>query len=197
MNNSYGLTVDNMLTTLPLVLQNSSKMRTIATSIAMLLESRTEEINKIKLYAAIDSLPEPLLDILAYDFKVDWYDSNYNLESKRAILKSNFDVHRRLGTKGAFLEALRNVYPDSDVEEWFEYGGKPFYFRIILDVSKQNEAINHTDIVRKVEPFKRLTARLETAVISYKISAKIKIKASAGYAYPVVRKCGTYPAQLF
>lgn len=30
-----------------------------------------------------------------------------------------------------------------------------------------------------------------------KISTKIKIKASAGYAYPVVRKCGTYPAQLF
>lgn len=197
MSDLYGLTVDNMLFTLPTVLQNSPKMYAVAQSIAILLEKRAEEINKLRIYTAIDSLPESLLDVLAYDFKVDWYDSNYSLETKRNVLKSCFDVYRRLGTKGAFLEALRNAYPDSDIEEWFEYDGNPFYFRIILDVSQQRETISHSDIVRKVEPFKRLTARLETAVINYKVSTKIKIKASAGYAYPVVRKCGTYPAQLF
>lgn len=197
MNSTYGLSAENMLMSLPSVLKNSPKMFAIAQSIAQLLEKRTEEINRIKIFTDIDSLPESVLDILAHDFKVDWYDGNYSVETKREIIKSCFEVHRQLGTKGAFLEALRSIHPNSDIEEWFEYGGNPHYFRIILDVTNQNEPINHTGLINSVEPFKRLTARLEPTPITYKLSTKIKIKACAVRAQEVISESGTYPTERF
>ena len=51
-------------------------MLALATSIADVLAARPEEIRKIQIYTLIDELPEELLDILAYDFKVDWWDAD-------------------------------------------------------------------------------------------------------------------------
>ena len=77
MNEQYGITVDNLLRTLPDVLKNDESMFAIATGIAEVLTLRLAEIDRIRIYTRIDELPEDLLDILAYDFKVDWWDVNY------------------------------------------------------------------------------------------------------------------------
>ena len=37
----------------------------------------------LRIYTRIDELPEWLLDILARDFAVDWYDRSYTLEEKK------------------------------------------------------------------------------------------------------------------
>ena len=74
------------------------------------------EIEKAAIYPRIDELDEALLDILAYDFKVDWYGYDYPLETKRALLKSSFYIHRHLGTKGAVEAAIQSVYPKSIVK---------------------------------------------------------------------------------
>lgn len=46
------------------------------------MESRQDEIDSLRIYTRIDELPEWLLDILARDFAVDWYDRSYTLEEK-------------------------------------------------------------------------------------------------------------------
>ena len=75
------------------------------------LSDRMSEIEKAAIYPRIDELDEALLDILAYDFKVDWYGYDYPVEVKRRILKSSFYVHRHLGTKGAVETAIQALYP--------------------------------------------------------------------------------------
>ena len=47
------------------------------------MESRQDEIDSLRIYTRIDELPEWLLDILARDFAVDWYDRSYTLEEKK------------------------------------------------------------------------------------------------------------------
>ncbi|NCE66053.1 phage tail protein I, partial [Pseudoflavonifractor sp. 524-17] len=59
----------------------------LAQAIAELLARRKEEIDRLLIYPAIDRLDEPLLDILARDFKVDWWDADYSVEEKRRTLK--------------------------------------------------------------------------------------------------------------
>ena len=94
MNKSHALSAENILASLPAVLREDESMNALATAISGVLERRTEEIERAAIYARIDELPEELLDILARDFKVDWYDYDYTLEQKRRTLKDSFLVHR-------------------------------------------------------------------------------------------------------
>lgn len=195
MNNNYDLTAENLLTSFPLVLQQDIRLQTLAAVTADILAARTDEINSIAIYPRISALPESLLDILADDFKVDWYNYNHPLEVKRSVLKNSFYVHRKMGTKSAVCAALSSVYPNSTVEEWFEYGGDPYYFRCVLDVTQQTIDISNDDILRLINIFKPLRAWLEDDAVVYRARAALGIGLSVGYVVYTARLCGTYPVR--
>jgi len=138
--NSHGLTAENILASFPLALQGDESAAALAEAIATALAGRTEEIDRLSIYPNIDQLDEKLLDILAYDFKVDWWDAEYTLEEKRQTLKDSWRVHRMLGTKAAVETAISAIYPRTTVLEWFEYGGEPHHFR--LDINITNDRID-------------------------------------------------------
>ena len=138
MNSAHALTAENLLRALPEVLRNDESMAALAASVAQVLAQRPEEIQRLAIYPRIDELPEELLDILAYDFKVDWWDADYTLEEKRRTLKDSWRVHRMLGTKAAVELAISAIFPEVRVSEWFEYGGRPHHFRV---ASENNTAI--------------------------------------------------------
>ena len=71
---------------------------------------------------------------------MDWWDPNYTLEEKRRTLKDSWRVHKMLGTKAAVETAIRAIYPRTTVQEWFEYGGEPYHFRLNINVSNETIA---------------------------------------------------------
>lgn len=192
---NYGITSDNLIRTLPEVLRNDDKMRALATVIANALSYRTEEIEKLSIYSQIDMLPETLLDILAYDFKVDWYGYDYGIDAKRAQIKDGFNVHRHLGTRGAAERALSDIYPGTEVEEWFDYGGDPYYFRVLLDVTDQRVSISHDEIIRTIELFKSRRSHLQDDTVIYRSRVHIAVGVTTGYVLYGARLCGTYPVR--
>lgn len=133
--NSHGLTRENLVATLPPALQKDPSAVALAEAMADLLAQRPEEIEQLRIYPVIDRLDERLLDILAYDFKVDWWDADYSLEEKRRTLKDSWRVHKLLGTKAAVEMAISAIYPQTTVQEWFEYGGRPYHFKLQLDLT--------------------------------------------------------------
>lgn len=145
--NSHGLTPENLVATLPVALQKDPSAVALAEAVAELLAQRLEEIDQLRIYPSIDQLDEALLDILAYDFKVDWWDADYSLEEKRQTLKDSWRVHKLLGTKAAVETAISAIYPHTQVLEWFEYGGEPHHFR--LDINITNDSID-SDKQRRV-----------------------------------------------
>lgn len=66
-------TAEEFLRALPPVLRNDRRMMALGQVVAEELSDRMSEIEKAAIYPRIDELDEALLDILAYDFKVDWY----------------------------------------------------------------------------------------------------------------------------
>ena len=74
---NHGLTADNMMQQFPIALQKDPKTVALGQAIAKVMESRQDEIDSLRIYTRIDELPEWLLDILARDFAVDWYDRSY------------------------------------------------------------------------------------------------------------------------
>lgn len=143
----------------------------LARAIADELRELNDRCDRLRIYSRIDELPEQLLDILAFDFAVSWYYYNGTLETKRAQIKSCFYVHKHLGTRGALETALSDVCPGTVLEEWFEYGGEPYYFRVILDISEQRLPIYQNDIEKKIEIFKSLRSVLEANSIIYRSRA--------------------------
>lgn len=171
MSDRYGLTRENILSVFPLALRQDSSMRALAEAAAELLAQRPGEIERLAIYPKIEELPEALLDILAYDFKVDWYDYNYTLDEKRKTLKGSWLVHKRLGTKYAVESAVSAIYPNANVQEWFEYGGEPFHFRLNLNASEKSMSVEqHNRVLKLVQYYKNLRSHLDA--VQYTIEAK-------------------------
>ena len=160
MNN--GITRENLLWTLPYALQQDKNKLALATVIADELTALYRDNRLIALYTRIDELDEALLDILAKDFLVSWYLYDGTVEEKRAQIKSCFYVHRRLGTKSAVETAISAIYPDTKVSEWFEYGGDPYHFRLLVDATYENvDQEKHRRVLERIEFYKNLRSVLD------------------------------------
>lgn len=181
----------DFMTKFPSALKKDETMAALGQIIAEELHITADETKKNIIYANIEDLSEKWLDVLAYDLHVDWYDYDYPIDVKRAIIKDSVRVHQKLGTKYAVETALRNVYKDAKVSEWFEYGGKPYYFKIDIDTG--GDALlgdAYTDILSKVQFYKNLRSHCDGIYISLNggraiistaasgcIGAKLKVKA--------------------
>lgn len=192
---SKRITKESLLSTFPYALARDSTKVPLAVSCSGELQQLNDDNNKLIIYANIRELPESLLDILAEDFKIDWYLYDGTLETKRAQLQSCFYVHRHLGTKGALVFALSDICPGTDVEEWNEYGGNPYHFRIILDVTEQRLPISQDIVDKIVDVVKPARAVLEKNSIIYRSRNTFLIGVKSGYALFTARLCGRYPKE--
>lgn len=157
MSNVHGITVDNLMSTLPEFLRRDEKVSAVAEAISIKMAELPEMIDSIQIYALIDDLPEPLLDILAYDYKVDWWDPNYPIDVKRQTLKDSWHVHRTLGTKHAVETAISAVYSETFISEWFQYGGPPFEFLLHIDATYEDvDPVKHQRVLDRLEFYKNL-----------------------------------------
>ena len=149
-----------------------------------------------QIYTALDTCPEMVLDALAVSWKVDWYDTTYPVEIKRSIIKNSMAVRRYMGTAWSAKKALGDVWPDSDIEEWFGYGGEPGRFRVVCNVTDPTVTAQVETIENNVMLYKRESAHLDS--ISFMVRHGIRIGAVyEAYKYDVPRcgmiRCGTWP----
>ena len=206
MNNPRGITeagrdiyTVNFADYLPAALKHDPKMRAIAEAVTKEALTVSGEIENVLIYSRIDDLPEPLIDILAYDMHVDWYDYSYPLKVKRDILKGSVRVHKKMGTKYAVEKALGALYPQSEVEEWYQYEGQPHHFHIVCDVTENRVTASFQDIIKAVMMYKRLSSHLDEVV--YQAGVGITIETHTDfflYKNPATGSllAGTYPQRI-
>ncbi len=162
MNEAHKLTAENIQALLPTALTQDEKIVAAFAAICQVLAGRMDEIARVLLYPCIDQLPEELLDILAVDFKVDWYDPGYSLAEKRQTIKDSWSVHRMLGTPAAVVMAISAIYPDTQISEWWEYGGEPYHFRLQIDATYENvDPVKHARVLDRVNFYKNLRSVLD------------------------------------
>ena len=95
------------------------------------------------LVSIIDNVPADALPHLAEQYHITgnegWLQA-LNEQEKRELIKSAIKMHRYKGTKYAIEEIFKTLNIVGNVEEWFNYGGKPYYFKVILQIF--NRSIN-------------------------------------------------------
>lgn len=151
---------------LPRILREQAWVKALSLAVAELHRKTMDYIDGSQIYTAIDLVAEEVLDALAVNWKIDWYDTDYDIEQKRRIVKTALNIRRTMGTVGAAREQANAIYPGTTLEEWFEYGGEPGYFRLrvnIVTVEEQEKfaMMSHAEIERRLAAAKRFSAHLE------------------------------------
>lgn len=149
---------------LPLPLKSDVSMHAFCRALADELKFIAAETYKNIIYARIRELPEKLIDILAYDLHVDWYDSRLPLDVKRSMVENSVKVHKYLGTPYAVKKVLSEVFEMVEITEWFEKNplGQPFTFSLSLDASNDDLMRElQQEILKRLLFYKNLRSHLE------------------------------------
>lgn len=155
--------------------------------------------DRTRLFCDIDEASEEALDALAVELQTPLYKNDYPLTVKRQIVKNSMLYYIRSGTRGAVEELLADIYQGVEVEEWFEYGGEPNYFRVAIDISRTTVPVAEmapAELESWLYSVKRASSALES--LSYMIRHAITIgcKVEAFLQSPPecgTLECGTYP----
>ncbi|EFY3905679.1 phage tail protein I [Campylobacter coli] len=127
-------------------------------------KTRFEDLNLASITNLALNCDERLLPILAnaYDVSID----GLNEKEARKLISKALLLDRYNGTTWAIKEALSAVFPTAVVKEWFNYGGKPYFFKVKVsttNVSFDERTLNTLE--RLIKNFKNVRSVLEAIEI--------------------------------
>ncbi|EPB9221520.1 phage tail protein I [Campylobacter coli] len=127
-------------------------------------KTRFEDLKLASITNLALNCDERLLPILAnaYDVSID----GLNEKEARKLISKALLLDRYNGTAFAIKEALYAVFPTAVVKEWFEYNGKPYFFKVKVsttNVSFDERSLNALE--RLIKNFKNVRSVLETIEI--------------------------------
>lgn len=146
-------------------ISNDDQIRSMSDAIQLELDSIQQSISFIELYSRIDELPEPILRMLAWEHRVYQYEWQLaeTIEEKRELVKNSFELNKRRGTRWSIERVFEILNINATLQEWFEYGGSPFHFRVsVYEKNGQAPTPEQVDLMFKmVSKYKPLRSPLE------------------------------------
>lgn len=160
---------------LPLFMRADADTRAMAAGLSEVLQVLAGQIAKLSTWDHLDSLTTGELDALADELRVFWYKSDLSDEQKRAILLDSDKVYMHLGTVSAVQSVITDVFGTAKVEEWYEYGGRPHYFRINVSTSETMTRENEAKLIALIDKVKRKSQWLEKIVNEIRASMQLHV----------------------
>lgn len=111
---------------LPDALKEDVEVRCLSYAISEELKRLQDKAKNIILYAGISELPESLLDVMAVELQTPYYDSSFDVETKRELVSKSRYWHKIAGTPQAVKELAEAIFGTCEVVEWFrpDFGGE-------------------------------------------------------------------------
>lgn len=114
--------------TMPDNLASQTETQAFAYALGRQIDKLLDYADAARVYAAIDTAPETLLDYLAVELRTPSYSETYSLEVKRVLVKNSLIFYAKMGTPYAVNEIINAIFGGGQIEEWYEYGGDPHHF---------------------------------------------------------------------
>lgn len=135
------------------------------------LFSRFQKLDTEKLLVYLfDKVEESALVHLAEQFHITgnegWTNCTTTSE-KRDLIKNSLNLHRFRGTKFSLTRVLEILGLNGKLQEWFEYGGKPYYFKISVDMNnKPFDETTEESLIDLITANKNVRSKLEVLIIN-------------------------------
>lgn len=126
---------------LPEYFTGMPEVQALSCAISNALYNLIEYCKSTSVYSEIDAANSQVLDMLATELDAQYYDTELDINAKRQIVKKALIWHMSAGTPSAVEELITAVFGEGTIEEWFEYGDDPYFFKIKTN-AKLTEDIN-------------------------------------------------------
>lgn len=111
---------------------------------------------------------------------------------RRSIIKGSFDAHRHKGTLYGVRRAIESVGLNCTIQEWWQYGGDPYHFRITLDVfSSEVSAENLALLDGYIQEYKNVRSVLDPIEINLAVASEVPVLACSLQSSEIIT---VYPA---
>lgn len=94
---------------IPASIAEDKNVMAICRTIDPQLQEVSQSIREAFIVSRIDELPENVIDLLAWQWHVDFYEPDLPLETKRELVLESIRWHRKKGTKSAIISALEKL----------------------------------------------------------------------------------------
>lgn len=207
MNEIYHVSLKEIL---PPSISSDEEVQRTAKAIEENLNMVSRLIPMAAVYARIDELPESVLDALAWQLHVDVYDEDVSLAQKRKLVKNAIKDHKYKGTPCAVKSVVEVLLNYAKVEEWYEYGGSPFHFRVsgesghIPNGDKLQRLVDAINEVKNVRSwldgvsFQRRKTVIKHLAVPVTMHKEIKVgMPDVGPQHAVMNKAVSIPTYVF
>lgn len=169
----------NWLDLIPPSIVNDPQVQAISAAVTPQLQEVSQSIRECIILARLDELQEEVVDLLAWQYHVDFYDSELSIDQKRNLVRTSIDAHRHKGTPYAVELVVKAILEDAIVQEWFEYGGEPYFFRVIK-INGQITADMYPRLKKAVDTVKNTRSWLEGVSLSRSVTSNLYLGVAQG-----------------
>lgn len=126
---------------IPHFMRADSADQAIAQAIDTIIKVPGAKVKTLRVWDQIDRLDDAMLDELAWELDVDWYEDTMPIDVKRETIKTAQLIKEHRGTKWAVEQVAINSFGDATVLEWYEYGGRPYHFKVSTSYPLDTQAL--------------------------------------------------------
>lgn len=136
-------------------IRDDEQIKAATTAIQTQISALASDINNaLPLLPNLDKLPGKIVDLLAWQYHVDFYDSTSSIEARRDRVRTAIQDHRIAGTRAGMERALEAVFESNNFEivEWWqlEPKGDPYTFFVFIHVPFTDEQFNRAKAIAQV-----------------------------------------------
>lgn len=154
-----------------------------------------ESADKARVYAAVDQVPEKLLDIMAIQLRSMYYSEDLPIGIKRDIVRNTLLWYQKAGTTAAVEELIAILFGDGEVIEWYDIDSKegalPGEFDIMTNAQL---AVNSVELFKSIiDKVKNVRSHLRRIIARRKLAATLYIaNINIAYSDIAIRDSGLY-----
>ena len=158
---------------LPQNLMADKQLAAVAQTLDAKFQAATAATIKTLILPRLDELPEDIIDLLAWQWHVDFYEPvGMDIDTKRRLVRESVGWHHIKGTPAAVEKMIQTVYQTGIVQEWPEYDGLQYYFRVLLGESViQTEKLKL--LLKMIDASKNTRSWLEMLIFEKNTDASI------------------------
>ena len=164
---------------LPDYLKTDCEVQAISFSISNQIKKIKDKVKIVQLFHSIDILPENILDILALELRTQYYDETLDVDIKSKLIKNSLAWYLCSGTAAAVEELITILFGKGNVEEWFEYNGEPYKFKLNIEPTKQLTEEKISKIYNMIGGVKNCRSWLDYIIFKLYIKEKTTVKVAS------------------
>ena len=152
----------SLLDLVPQSLLNDKNSKKILESIDWSVKKQYQDnITKFNIMSRIRILSEKKIEELLLQFHVDYLDDKLTLAQKQELVINSIQNHMIKGTPKAVQNTCNILFEYSEVKEWFEYAGRPYYFKVSTITGSITSMEDYQRILLAINSYKNVRSWLD------------------------------------